>query len=165
MVILEKRVAGIKKSSLGRFVVQARRAAGVQEATNVLVTNAKRMRRLNRQFRGKDKPTDVLSFPSSDGKGLKVAPSGEIAICGEIAEENAERFGHSPAQEVKILILHGMLHLAGFDHERDNGRMARKEAELRRILHLPTGLLERVHNRVRSSSATRQGRKSRQGAL
>lgn len=162
MVILEKRVAGIKESSLERFVVQARRAAGVQGVTHVLVTRAKKMRALNRQFRGKDKATDVLSFPSSDGNG---ASAGEIAICGEIAEENADLFGHSPVQEVKILILHGMLHLAGFDHERDNGRMARREAELRRVLHLPTGLIERVQSRIRGSSATQRKRKSRPGVL
>jgi probable rRNA maturation factor len=92
-----------------------------------------------------NKTTDVLSFPSSSLEGARARPvAGEIAICAEIARENAESLGHPVANEVKILALHGILHLAGFDHERDKGEMARKEARLRRELKLEAGLIERT---------------------
>ena len=102
------------------------------------------MRSLNRQFRTKDVPTDVLSFPSpSLSPNQPARTAGDIAISVEIAAQNATKLGHSTAEEVKILVLHGILHLAGFDHERDNGQMARKEATLRRTMGLPVALIER----------------------
>jgi len=70
--------------------------------------------------------------------------AGDIAISAEMAARNAAPLRHSTADEVKILILHGMLHLAGFDHERDNGEMARRETKLRRELRLPAALIERT---------------------
>jgi probable rRNA maturation factor len=69
---------------------------------------------------------------------------GDIAISADIAAKNAKELGHSGLEEVKILALHGILHLAGFDHERDNGEMEREEARLRSALGLPTGLIERM---------------------
>jgi probable rRNA maturation factor len=96
---------------------------------------------LNGRFRKKDAATDVLSFPAAPNPGTKMA--GDIAISAEIAVRNAKRAGHSEVEEIKILALHGILHLAGFDHERDNGEMAREEARLRNALRLPTGLIER----------------------
>ena len=69
--------------------------------------------------------------------------AGDIAISADIAKENARRLGHSAAQEVKILALHGVLHLVGYDHESDEGAMAGKERQLRRALGLPLGLIER----------------------
>ena len=148
MVILQKKVAALSRSSLERFVLQARRAAGLRGIANVLVTSSNSVRALNRQFRGKNKATDVLSFPApASPRGShtrKLALAGEIAVSAEIAAQNAARLRHSAAQEVKILVLHGILHLAGFDHERDNGKMARKEVELRQALHLPCGLIERT---------------------
>jgi probable rRNA maturation factor len=87
------------------------------------------MKALNRRFRGKDKPTDVLSFPAEPDAPKNFA--GEIAISAEIAAQNARALGHSPAEEVKILVLHGILHLRGYDHECDNGEMARREQQLR----------------------------------
>jgi len=101
------------------------------------------MRRLNRRFRGENTATDVLSFPSADGAGS----AGDVAISAEIAARNARHLGHSAADELKILVLHGMLHLAGYDHETDKGEMARKEAHLRRALGLPTALTERASAR------------------
>jgi probable rRNA maturation factor len=112
------------------------------------------MRALNLQFRGHNKATDVLSFPaerSSDKSGAR-AFAGEIAISADIAAQNATRLGHSAAAEVRILALHGILHLAGLDHERDNGQMARKEANLRRVLKLPSTLIERGHSGPRASA-------------
>jgi probable rRNA maturation factor len=146
LVILQRRVAALSPAALERFVLRARRAVGLRGTADVLVTGNNSMRSLNRQFRGKNKATDVLSFPAADSlptNGRKLIHAGEVAISAEIAAENASRFGHSTAEEVKILALHGILHLAGFDHERDNGEMARKEMKLRRALRLPEGLLQR----------------------
>jgi probable rRNA maturation factor len=145
VVILQRRIAGISRSSLERFVLRARRSAGLRDMVNVLVTNNSELKSLNRQFLGKDKPTDVLSFPTAPAaraKSRRIA--GEVAISADIARRNAARFGHSVADEVKILVLHGILHLAGYDHERDNGEMARKEMRLRRQLNLEATLIERA---------------------
>jgi probable rRNA maturation factor len=150
VVILRKRIAGLSRSTLERFVLRARHVVHLRETVNVLVTSSAELRSLNRQFRGADKATDVLSFPSPPvklGKSRRVA--GEVAISADIARENARQLGHSVADEVKILALHGVLHLAGFDHERDNGEMARKESRLRRQLKLQVGLIERMQPRDR----------------
>ncbi len=142
MVILQKRVADLTQLALDRFVARARRAAGLKATVNVLLTSSAKMKSLNRRFRGKDKPTDVLSFPAEPEARKQFA--GEIAISAEIASQNARALGHSPAEEVKILVLHGVLHLCGYDHECDNGQMARREEQLRAKLHLPLGLIERT---------------------
>jgi probable rRNA maturation factor len=156
LVILEKEVAALSAAALERFVRRARRAAGLQGSVNVLVTTGRAVRALNQRFRGKHKDTDVLSFPAPQ-HGRKGAFAGDIAISAEIAARNAERLGHSTAQEIKILVLHGILHLAGYDHERDNGRMARKEAKLRQVLRLPGSLIERAQG----PHETRTGKKYR----
>ncbi len=108
----------------------------------MLVTTDAVMRSLNSRFRGKNKSTDVLSFPANEDE-VRKSFAGELAISAPIALRNAVQLGHSPAEEVKILVLHGILHLAGYDHERDNGDMARKEANLRRVMRLPVSLIER----------------------
>jgi len=145
LIILRKKVAGLSAEAFGRFVLRARRAAGLSGRVDVLLTGSAEMRALNLRFRNKNKTTDVLSFPSEAPlTGTDKRPfAGEIAISAEIARENATRLGHSVPLEVKVLALHGILHLAGFDHERDNGRMARKEGILRRKLGLPVSLTER----------------------
>ena len=158
MVIVEKKVAGISAESLGRFLSRARREAGVRGRVDVLLTTNSNMRSLNAQFRGKDKPTDVLSFPAAFAKRTARGLVGELAVSADIASANAIQLGHSPASEVKVLVLHGILHLAGYDHERDNGKMARKEAKLRRALNLPEALIERT-SRVRSVRRTRESRR------
>ncbi|HXC44411.1 MAG TPA: rRNA maturation RNase YbeY [Candidatus Dormibacteraeota bacterium] len=139
----------MSRSSLERFVLRARRAAGLRDLVNVLVTNNSELRSLNRQFLGKDKPTDVLSFPASPTAHRKSKRfAGEVAISADIARQSAARLGHSVADEVKILVLHGILHLAGYDHESDNGEMARKEMRLRRQLNLEAALIERTQPRA-----------------
>jgi probable rRNA maturation factor len=96
------------------------------------------MRRLNRTFRGKDYATDVLSFPG-------LAPQlGDLAISIQRARAQAGRFGHSPEVEIRILMLHGLLHLLGMDHENGDSRMGRAERRWRSRLGLPCGLIERV---------------------
>ena len=142
LVILQKRVVGLTELALDRFVVRARRAAGLRAAVNVLVTSNAELQELNRRFRGKDQPTDVLSFPALPG--LKPRYAGDIAISAEIAAHNARTLGHTAAEEIKILALHGILHLRGYDHERDRGKMARREEKLRRDLRLPVALIERA---------------------
>jgi len=142
VVIFQKRVADLTELALNRFLARARRAAGLKGTVNVLLTSSAEMKSLNRRFRGKDKPTDVLSFPAEPGARKQFA--GEIAISAAIASQNACALGHSPAEEVKILVLHGVLHLRGYDHQCDNGQMARREKHLRAKLHLPLGLIERT---------------------
>ena len=139
MVILRKRVSGLSEAMLSRFVARASRAARLQGTVNVLVTTSQELRALNRRFRKKDKTTDVLSFPPMFDQGF----AGDIAISADIAARNAKLLGHSAAEEVKILVLHGALHLAGYDHESDKGEMARVERRLRKTLALPLGLIER----------------------
>ena len=124
----------------------ARRAVGIRGEVNVLITSNDKVRYLNRQFRGKDKATDVLSFPAAQNG--KVA--GDIAISRDIARHNAKMLGHTLTTEVKILLLHGLLHLAGYDHESDKGEMAALEQKLRAKLKLPSGLIER-RTKLRSS--------------
>ena len=155
MLIVQKRVADLTDLALSRFLARARRAAGLKGKVNVLLTSSTEMKSLNRRFRGMDKPTDVLSFPAEPGAQKQFA--GEIAISTEIATKNAHELGHSPAQEVKILVLHGVLHLRGYDHECDNGQMGRREKQLREKLHLPLGLIERVP--IEKVTTERTGRK------
>jgi probable rRNA maturation factor len=157
---MQRRIAGLDEAALERFVARAKRAAGLKATVNVLVSSSVELRTLNRRFRGKNKTTDVLSFPfplpTLAGRGISPGRGGDIAISADIAARNAIQLGHSPAQEVKVLALHGILHLAGFDHERDNGEMARKELKLRRLLKLPLGLTERAHPVARPSMRRRK---------
>ena len=111
---------------------------------SVAVVSDRRMRALNRQFRGKDKVTDVLSFPASDRSAPSAAGFlGDVVIASGIARQQAREAGHSIQTEVRVLALHGLLHLLGYDHESDNGTMARVEARLRKKAGLKEGLIER----------------------
>ena len=104
----------------------------------VAIVSDARVRALNRRYRRKDKPTDVLSFPSEEAGFL-----GDVVIAGGVARRQAAAAGHSLQTELRILALHGLLHLLGYDHERDEGRMARLERRLRRRGGLVEGLIER----------------------
>jgi probable rRNA maturation factor len=150
MVIIKKAAPGISAPALARFAQRARKAAGLRGQVNVVLTSSRALRALNRRFRGKDKPTDVLSFPSVPVVADRF--SGDIVISIEIASRNARLYQHAPAQELKILIVHGMLHLAGYDHESDGGAMARQEERLRRELGLSDGLIGRTEGGARSPS-------------
>ena len=105
--------------------------------TVAIVSNA-RVRALNRRYRRKDGATDVLSFPSEERGFL-----GDVVIASGVAARQAREAGHSLATELRVLALHGLLHLLGYDHERDDGRMARLERRLRRRGGLREGLIER----------------------
>jgi probable rRNA maturation factor len=98
----------------------------------------------------------VLSFPRPSG--------GDIAISAQIALDNAQRYGHNLATEMKILVLHGMLHLAGYDHESDNGRMARAEARLRSQLKLPASLIDRTQTSGKAANAKTTAARSAKAA-
>jgi probable rRNA maturation factor len=105
------------------------------EAVAVRLISDTAMARLNRTFRNKRGPTDVLSFPSNGSRpDQDTEYIGDIAIALETAHRNARRFSRSFPTEIRVLILHGMLHLAGFDHENDRGEMDRLERRLRRRL-------------------------------
>jgi len=135
----------LSKAGLARFLNRARAAVGVDGEVHVLLADDATLRRLNRTFRGKNNPTDVLSFPAAPESEI----AGDLAISLETAARQARRFGHSLRDEVRVLLLHGTLHLAGFDHEADRGEMAARELELRRELRLPTSLIARATTKAR----------------
>jgi probable rRNA maturation factor len=128
--------------TLTRFLNRARTAIGLTGQVDILLANDQTLRHLNKTFRDKNKPTDVLSFPAPSAFAAKHA--GDLAISLETAARQAKTYNHTLAEETKILILHGLLHLSGEDHETDNGEMAAREATLRRELRLPTTLIERT---------------------
>lgn len=128
----------------------ARWLAGVAPArargtVTLLLVGDAAMRRLNREWRGQDHATDVLSFPADDGPRVRgqVRHLGDIVIATGVAARQARDAGHAYGTELKVLALHGLLHLLGYDHETDSGRMARVERRLRRQGGLPAGLIER----------------------
>lgn len=141
LAIIRRRVAGLTKAALTRFLLRARRAAGLRGEFGLLVTTSRELQALNRRFRKMNKPTDVLTFPAAPN--LRPGFAGDVAISADIAARNARRLGHTVADEIRVLTLHGVLHLAGYDHEHDDGDMERKEARLRKSLGLPLGLIER----------------------
>jgi probable rRNA maturation factor len=105
------------------------------ESVSIRLISDAAMARLNRTFRHKSGPTDVLSFPANGARPKRGAEYiGDVAIAPQTARRNARRYARSVPAELRILILHGMLHLVGFDHETDNGEMLREERRLRRRL-------------------------------
>lgn len=150
------------------FLRRARKAVPVAGQVSVLLTSDSAIKRLNGKFRGKNRPTDVISFPALEmpvqksGSPLHPLVAGDLAISLEAAARQAQRFGHPVAVELKILMLHGLLHLAGYDHETDGGEMADREEELRRRFRLPTTLIARTiaqppsQGRIKGKSAARK---------
>jgi probable rRNA maturation factor len=128
--------------TLARYLKAAQEAVRLRGQVTVLLTSDAAIRKLNRQFRGRDKATDVLSFPV-EGLGTEEM-AGDLAISVTTALRQANEQGHALWMEIKVLMLHGLLHLAGYDHESDGGKMARRERVLRARLKLPQGLIERV---------------------
>jgi probable rRNA maturation factor len=128
------------RPTLARYLREAQMAVGLKGEVSVLLTTDDGIRGLNRRFRKKNKATDVLSFPAAPGFGV----AGDLAISVETAVRQAAEQGHRLSVELRVLMLHGLLHLTGMDHEVDDGKMARKERRLRAQLGLPMGLIERV---------------------
>lgn len=138
----------LRLPQLELFLEQAMRTAQLRGDVAVLLTGDKQIRRWNREFRGKNKPTDVLSFPAAPVEGIDgpmpAALAGDLAISLETADRQAAEQRHTLLEELKVLLLHGVLHLAGYDHEVDQGEMARVELRLRARLGLKSALIERV---------------------
>ncbi|HTW50129.1 MAG TPA: rRNA maturation RNase YbeY [Acidobacteriaceae bacterium] len=154
----------VRRRALTAFLAQAAAAVRLKGEISVLLTTDRDIRRLNRAFRNKDKATDVLSFPAAthhrghgehgggrqngqvvrDGRDAGTELAGDLAISVETAARQAVDAGHALCAELEVLLLHGVLHLAGYDHEADEGQMARREAALRRRFGLSAGLIERT---------------------
>jgi probable rRNA maturation factor len=151
MIVNRQRLVRVPVGDLDKFTARACRALRLRadSFTVCLVTNAE-IARWNRVYRRKKGPTDVLSFPADHTRSPRVrriarhdfpdhlsdSYIGDIAIAPAVARRNARRFGRSFEDEMRILILHGILHLMGYDHETDTGRMDRREQRLRRALGL-----------------------------
>jgi probable rRNA maturation factor len=132
--------ADVRPRAIELFVRKLQREVAKGRSFDVLITGDAELQRLNREYRGKDYTTDVLSFPQDDPGAVL----GDLAISAARARAQAREFGHSTEDEIRILILHGVLHLTGMDHESDSGAMARAEKRWRARLRLPNGLIERV---------------------
>jgi len=128
----------VRAPGLGRWLQSIAPARATGTLTIALVSDA-RIRALNRRFRGKDRATDVLSFPAEEAGVL-----GDVVIAAGVAARQAVEAGHSLQAEFRVLALHGLLHLLGYDHEHDDGRMARLERRLRVKGGLRKGLIERA---------------------
>jgi probable rRNA maturation factor len=133
-------------AALGKWLAE-HGPRGARGHLTVAVVSDAAMRRLNRQFRGKDRTTDVLSFPPeavpAPARGSKRSFLGDLAIARGVAGRQARQLGHSLQTELRILALHGLLHLLGYDHESDRGEMGRLEEHLRQRAGLPGGLIAR----------------------
>jgi probable rRNA maturation factor len=146
MMLNQQRQVRVKLAGLGAFAAEACRALGLRpESLTVCMASTARMARWNLAYRGKRGATDVLSFPSDPAKPAPAAARrkrskdaylGDIAICPAVARRNARGLGRTLDSELRILILHGILHLMGYDHESDTGQMERRERRLRRALGL-----------------------------
>ncbi len=148
------RAAGLSRSGLTRFVRTAQAAVGLPGEVEVLLAGDRTLKRLNREYRGKNKATDVLSFPALPE--LAGVHAGDLAISLETAARQAAEQGHSLRDEVRVLLLHGLLHLNGMDHETDHGEMAEREAALRRELRVPLGLIARTEPQAARGRTVKQ---------
>ncbi|MRI58865.1 MAG: rRNA maturation RNase YbeY [Epsilonproteobacteria bacterium] len=110
------------------------------KALELIIVDDQEIAKLNKLHRGIDKPTDVLSFPLEPSPGAML---GSIVISSQRAQQLAKELGHSPQEELALLFIHGLLHLLGYDHERDQGQMRQKEEELIRRYNLPPSLIVR----------------------
>ena len=161
MILVEPEIRAVfarrlRIKSLQQFVDEAQAAVKLRGDVSVLLTGDREIRRWNRDFRGKNQATDVLSFPAAAMDGVPAAVAGDLAISVETADRQAKQQGHVLAEELKVLVLHGLLHLAGYDHETDDGTMARVERRLRVKLGLKAGLTERATAEPVKKAATRK---------
>jgi probable rRNA maturation factor len=136
MIVNRQRRVTVALPPLRLFYERVRRELGfAPESVTIQLISDDSMAQLNEKYRKKTGPTDVLSFPANGARPSRSAEYiGDIAISPETARRNARRFSRSLPEEMRILILHGMIHLAGFDHETDHGEMDRLERRLRKRL-------------------------------
>lgn len=142
-ILFRRPAADVRLRALQSYARKLQEQVAKGRAFECLITGDAELRKLNREFRGKDEATDVLSFLSG---ARRPAPLGSIAISIACARAQARAFHHATEIEVRILMLHGLLHLLGYDHESDAGRMARAEKRWRSLLALPNGLIERAQS-------------------
>lgn len=112
----------------------------------LIITNNESIRELNREYREKNNPTDVLSFPLETPfteQSVFDIPLGTIVISADFVKEKAKTYGHAEQDELKLLFIHGLLHLLGYDHETDDGEMRQKEREIIEQFGLPSSLIIR----------------------
>ena len=145
-VLFARSVRGVDRAAVRAFHRRLREDVAGGRDFSCLIAGDRTLRRLNRDFLGHDYATDVLSFPSGEPAGGE-ASLGDIAISAGRAREQAAEFGHGVEEEIRILMLHGVLHLLGYDHERDRGAMARVETRWRKQFDLPVSLIERARRR------------------
>jgi probable rRNA maturation factor len=131
---------GLSRAKLRYFARQLQEYVARELPFCCLITNDEEMQALNKQFLDRDYPTDVLSFPMFGPYGS----IGDIAISWDRAKEQAAEYGHTTEQEIRILMLHGVLHLTDMDHEKDQGEMSNAEMQWRKRFKLPIGLIERA---------------------
>jgi probable rRNA maturation factor len=156
VTVTDARGRPLREESLARWLERAA-PAGARGAVSVALVSDAHMRRLNAAYRGENHATDVLSFRTAPQPQPTHAPAvyvGDLAIARGVAGRQARRSGHSLGVELRILALHGLLHLLGYDHETDAGTMRRLEDRLRRRARLPTGLVARVGRGRRASRTT-----------
>ena len=139
LITFRRKPANLDIDSLDAFAQVLRKRVARGREFHCLITGDAELARLNKEFRLKDEPTDVLSFPSEGGDYI-----GDLAISLARARAQAKQYGHTVGAELRILMLHGVLHLNGMDHETDSGDMARAEKRWRKTLELPVGLVERA---------------------
>jgi probable rRNA maturation factor len=137
LITFRRKPASLNRSVIDSFAATLQTRVAKGREFHCVITGDSELRLLNKTYLQKDYATDVLSFPGT-------APwLGDIAISLGRARAQAKQFGHSIEDELRILMLHGVLHLMGMDHETDGGRMARAEKRWRGLLGLPVGLIER----------------------
>ena len=137
---------GVSRRDLREFAYELEQGPAKGGSFCIVITDDVEIRRLNREYRKKDHATDVLSFPVAEGRLAEGGALGDVVISWDRARAQAAEHGHSVDNEIRILMLHGALHLAGMDHENDAGQMARAERRWRKKLNLPDGLIERVRS-------------------
>jgi probable rRNA maturation factor len=170
VIVTDERGRPVRSAGLGPWLAATapRRTRGI---VGVALVSDAGVRALNRRYLGRDYATDVLSFSASGDPKRGRTPStgrpakmgyppfsssylGDIVIARGVARRQARTAGHGESQELRLLALHGLLHLLGYDHERDNGRMAQLERRLRKRGGLPAGIIEREG--ARAEAVTRQ---------
>ena len=145
VTVTDGRGRPVRDGGLAAWLAQVAPAAARGDVGVALVSDA-RVRALNQRYRRKDEATDVLSFPADAAAPRTTGELGDIVIATGVARRQARAAGHSLQSELRVLALHGLLHLLGYDHHDpdDNGRMARLENRLRRRGGLKAGLIERA---------------------
>ncbi len=123
-----------------RYIIDKITDLLTQKDVELLIVDNNTIQELNKEHRGIDRPTDVLSFPLASNPTNML---GSIVISADKVQEAAKEYGHTPQEELILLYIHGLLHLLGFDHETDNGEMRKKEKELIERFALPQSLIIR----------------------